>query len=141
MIFGGFAKCLFPAQKFDTDSERRFAVILENDREVLKWFKPAKGTFRIHYSRDAETYEPDFVVETKAAKYLCEPKRANEMTDPVVLSKAQAAAVWCKHATDHEVAHDGKPWSYMLIPHDAIAENKTISGLSASFKVVPTAAP
>jgi len=28
----------------------------------------------------------------------------------------------------------------MLISHDAIAENKTINGLSASFKVVPTTA-
>jgi len=29
----------------------------------------------------------------------------------------------------------------MLIPHDAIAENKTINGLSASFRVALTAAP
>lgn len=137
MIFGGFSKCLYPSQKFDTDSERRFAVLLENDRDVLKWFKPAKGTFRIHYSREAETYEPDFVVEMKAAKYLCEPKRANEMTDPVVLSKAQAAAVWCEHASEHELAHDGKPWSYLLIPHDAIGEQKTLAGLAAAHRVAP----
>jgi len=86
MLFSGFCKCLYPAQKFDSDTERRFAVVLENDNDVLKWSKLAKGTLRIHYSREAETYEPDFVVETKAAKYLCEPKRANEMSDPVVLS-------------------------------------------------------
>jgi type III restriction enzyme len=31
MVFGGFTKCLYPAQKFDSDSERRFAIILEDD--------------------------------------------------------------------------------------------------------------
>jgi type III restriction enzyme len=72
MLFSGFKKCLYSVQKFDSDSERRFSVILENDGDVLKWFKPAKGDFQIHYSQDAE-YEPDFVVETKTARYLCEP--------------------------------------------------------------------
>src|SRR3546814_13913632 len=45
MLFGGFAKCLYPLQKFDSDTERRFAVIL--DRAASKWFKPAKGQFQI----------------------------------------------------------------------------------------------
>ncbi len=31
MLFGGFRKCLYAAQKFDSDSERRFAAILEHD--------------------------------------------------------------------------------------------------------------
>jgi hypothetical protein len=50
MIFDGFKKCLYPVQKFDADSERRFAVALENDEEVLKWFKPARAYFQIHYA-------------------------------------------------------------------------------------------
>ncbi len=79
MLFGGFQKCLYSVKKFDSDPERRFAVILENDEDVLKWFKPAKGDFQIHYSHD-ESYEPDFVVETKTCKFLCEPKRASEVT-------------------------------------------------------------
>ena len=48
-------------------------MIIENEENVLKWFKPAKGDFPIHYSHE-ESYEPDFVVETKTTKYLCEPK-------------------------------------------------------------------
>lgn len=132
MLFGGFRKCLYPVQKFDSDSERRFAVILENDAEAVKWFKPAKGDFQIHYANDGD-YEPDFVVETKTAKLLCEPKRASEMTDETVLAKARAAAVWCKHASQHAKQHGAKSWSYLLIPHDAIAENKTLKGLAAAF--------
>ena len=131
MLFGGFGKCLYPIQKFDSDPERRFAVVLENDQDVLKWFKPAKGDFQIHYSHD-ESYEPDFVVETKAAKFLCEPKQAGEMDDAVVLAKAAAAATWCEHATAHARQNAGKPWHYLLIPHNVIVENKTLAGLAAA---------
>jgi type III restriction enzyme len=64
MLFGGFARCLYPLQKFDSDTERRFAVILE--RDALKWFKPAKGQFQIYYKLGTEQpeYIPDFVAET-----------------------------------------------------------------------------
>jgi len=130
MLFGGFQKCLYPVQKFDSDSERRFAMILENDEDVLKWFKPAKADFQIHYSHD-ESYEPDFVVETKSSKFLCEPKRSSEMTDEKVVAKADAAVVWCEQATFHANAHGGKPWAYLLIPHDQIFEQMSLSGLEA----------
>jgi len=36
ILFGGFRKCLYQVQKFDSDPERRFAVILENDEAVEK---------------------------------------------------------------------------------------------------------
>ncbi len=55
MLFGGFARCLYPLQKFDSDTERRFAIILE--RDALKWFKPAKGQFQIYYKLGTE--QPD----------------------------------------------------------------------------------
>jgi type III restriction enzyme len=132
MLFGGFARCLYPTQKFDSDPERRFAVVLEKDGIVEKWFKPGKGVFQIRYTSDSD-YEPDFVVETAMEKLICEPKRADQMTDPVVLAKARAAATWCKHATAHELENGGKPWRYLLIPHDAIADNMTIEGLARSY--------
>lgn len=132
MIFGGFARCLYPEQKFESDSERRFAIILENDDDVIKWFKPASGDFQIHYSQES-SYEPDFVVETKTEKLLCEPKRASEMEDKVVLAKADAAVVWCEHATQHAKENNGKPWKYLLIPHDAITDQMTLAGLAAKY--------
>ena len=49
MVFGGFERCLYPEQKFDSDSERAFAVLLEQEGSVLKWFKPGPKTFRIGY--------------------------------------------------------------------------------------------
>jgi len=135
MLFGGFQKCLYSMQKFDSDSERHFAVILENDEDVLKWFKPAKGDFRIYY-RHEESYEPDFVVETKNGKFLCEPKRASEMTDETVLAKADAATLWCKYATDHAKIDAGKPWTYLLIPHDQISAQMNLAGLAARYTYI-----
>lgn len=132
MVFGGFGKCLYPIQKFDSDPERRFAVLLENEEDVIKWFKPAKGDFQIHFSHE-DSYEPDFVVETKTEKLLCEPKRANEMTDETVLAKAEAAVIWCAHATAHAKANGGKPWRYLLIPHDQIQDQMTLAGLAARY--------
>lgn len=129
MLFGGFAKCLFPIQKFDSDTERRFSVLLENDKSVQKWVKPNKNTFQIHYEGDSN-YEPDFVVETEGAYYLCEPKAEQAMQDETVQAKAHAAALWCKHAS----SVSRKPWHYLLVPHSAVDESKSVAGLAAQFE-------
>jgi len=128
MLFGGFKKCLYPEQKFDSDPERRFAELLEREVSVIKWFKPGKGVFKIRYTGDHD-YEPDFVVETKTEKLLCEPKRADQLQDPVVQAKATAAREWCKHAGEYELKNGGKPWRYVLIPHKDIGDNMTLEGV------------
>ncbi|HBL17975.1 MAG TPA: type III restriction endonuclease subunit R [Elusimicrobia bacterium] len=131
MLFGGFKKCLYGVQKFDSDPERRFSVVLESDRDVLKWFRPGKGDIQIHHSSES-SYEPDFIVETKDAKFICEIKSSAELAAPEVLAKARAAAQWCHHATQHANTHGGKPWSYLLIPHDVVTDNMTLKGLAAA---------
>jgi type III restriction enzyme len=133
MAFGGFSKSLYPAVKFDSDPERRFAVLLENDSQVLKWVRPGKGSLSIFYHKDS-TYEPDFIVETATEKFLCEPKRATELDDPVVQAKAKAAVTWCQHATRHALENGGKPWRYLLIPHDQIQEQMSLAGLATRFQ-------
>jgi type III restriction enzyme len=132
MLFGGFRRCLYPVQKFDSDAERRFAALLETDTDVTKWFKPGRTDFKIFYGHD-QSYEPDFVVETATAKLLCEPKRADLVATPEVQAKAVAAVEWCRHASTHEQQHGGKPWQYLLIPHHEIRANSTLAGLAARF--------
>jgi acetoin utilization deacetylase AcuC-like enzyme len=36
---------------------------------------------------------------------------------------------------EYAASNDGKPWQYVLIPHDAIAENMTLQGLADQFVV------
>jgi len=127
-LFGGFKRCLYPVQKFDSEAERILAVIL--DRDSTKWFKPAKGQFQIFYKLGAEhpEYQPDFVAETEDAIYMLEPKKKTALQDPDVIAKKEAAEKWCKNASDYAAKHNGKPWVYALIPHDVIAENMSIKG-------------
>ena len=132
-LFGGFSNCLYPVQKFDSDAERVLAVILE--RDALKWFKPARGQFQISYKNGSGTaeYQPDFVAETGNVIYMLEPKKKAELTDETVLAKKEAAKEWCKNATNYALQNGGKPWQYVLMPHDVIAENKTLTGLVNQF--------
>ncbi len=131
VVFGGFVRCLYPVQKFDSDTERKFAVVLETDTTVQKWFKPARGQFQIFYKDNNEhrEYQPDFVVETTDCIYMCETKARSDMESAEVQAKKEAALKWCGHATDHAKSYNGKPWKYVLIPHDIIAENMTLAGL------------
>jgi len=127
MLFGGFERCLYPVQKFDSDPERRFAVVLENEQDVLKWFRPSQRDIRIHLNHREARYEPDFVVETEDQKYLCEVKRDTDLNDPDVQAKARAAALWCHRATEF----DEKRWTYLLIPDRDITAASTLAGLAA----------
>ena len=131
------ARCLYPSQRFQSDTERRFAVLLENDDDVVKWFKPGKGAFHIYYA-GGTPYEPDFVVETKTAKLICETKVKKEIASDEVKDKAKAAVEWCEHRHQtRESQVGGKPWSYLLIPHDAVDEAKTLQGLATAFTRKP----
>lgn len=135
MLFGGFQRGLYSVQKFDSDTERRLAVIL--DRDSQKWFRPASGQFQISYKQgiSQHDYQPDFVAETEDCIYMLEPKAKNELTSPEVLAKKDAAVLWCNRATTHALSNGGKPWRYILIPHDVIAENMTLAGLAVQFAV------
>jgi type III restriction enzyme len=134
-LFGGFERCLYPVQKFDSDTERKLAVILE--REAAKWFKPVKGQFPIFYRQGADhvEYLPDFVAETVDTIYMLECKAANQLADPIVLAKKDSAIQWCANASTHARTYEGKPWRYLLIPHDAVLENMTLLGLANQFAI------
>ncbi|MBD0414121.1 DEAD/DEAH box helicase [Oryzicola mucosus] len=135
-LFGGFSRCLYPLQKFDSDPERVIAVIL--DRDALKWFRPSRGQFQIFYRLDGDTseYQPDFVAETFEAILMIEVKGTDRMTAWDVLAKRDAAVEWCRQASMHALAHGGKPWRYLLVPHDRIAENMSLEGLVRLFRTL-----
>jgi len=134
VLFGGFSQCLYPVQKFDSDTERRFAIILERDAQ--RWFKPAKGQFNIYYRDGVEhpEYIPDFVAETVEGVLMIETKSQADMTDAKVLAKAEAAKTWCQNASDYLLKNGGKAWQYLLIPHDEVKENFKLVDYVQKFK-------
>jgi len=125
--------------KFDSDTERKLSVILEHDPSVLLWMKPGPNQFKI-YDTDGLPYQPDFVVETDTAKLIIETKANNQMSDPTVLRKAEAASLWCHIATEvHGKQTGDKPWSYLLVPESAVQPNTTINGLLGTYQRSPDA--
>ena len=114
-VYGGFDWCLYRLTKFQSDSERKVACILE--REQRRWFRPGPGQFQIYYKtgHDQQEYQPDFVAETDETILMIETKRASELSDPVVLAKRDAAVQWCEHATAYATEHSCKPWRYLLL--------------------------
>ena len=133
VVYGGFAKCAYTYQKFQSDTERVLAQILE--RDALRWLRPVQGQFNIYYRRGVEQpeYVPDFVASTLAANLLIETKKAMDIDSEDVKAKAKAAVVWCAHASDYSAQHGGKPWRYLLIPHDAVQVNATLGALATRF--------
>lgn len=132
MVFTGFRKCLFSLQKFDSEPERAFATMLERETSVQKWFKPTLSNLTLYYG--SNEYTPDFVVETDAARLLCEVKATGEVDDAVVQLKKNAAVKWCSHANEAESAGGtAKPWKYLLVPDNAINGSLTLAQAVADF--------
>jgi type III restriction enzyme len=139
-LYGGFTRCAYPYQKFHSDTERILATVLE--RQAKRWFRPASGQFNIYYRSGANQpeYIPDFVAAMDDTILMIETKKAQEVTasqesETDVKAKADQAALWCKNATDYSMKVGGKPWRYLLIPHDAVAANVTIDNLITRFGV------
>lgn len=125
-VFNGFKKACHTLYKFDNNTERTFAIVLENDKEVLKWMRPSPKQFNIYYGPGGcSRYEPDFIVETASAIYMVETKMSKELSDPEVLEKAKAAQVYCSAASAWNAEHCGKPWMYALVSHDEVRLNSS----------------
>lgn len=134
-IFKGFKKSCHTMYKFDSNTERIFATILERDSKVLKWMCPNIKQFNIYYDRDSNSrYQPDFVVETADTIYMIEIKDSRKLDDPIVVKKAKAATEYCKAATAFNIQHGGKPWEYGVIAHDEVHLNSSFNYLVKNKK-------
>jgi type III restriction enzyme len=141
-VYEGFAKCLSSKAKFDSDTERQLSVLLEDTPAVVRWERlnddQAKDTFNLRYKKEGvglAAYCPDFVVETNDAKYIVETKAADDMTAADVVAKKEIATRWCAEASKYEAAHGGKPWAYLLIPHNDLDPTRTFERLVVDWSV------
>lgn len=132
-VFRGFEKACHFEYKFDSKTEQDMAFILENEKNVLKWLRPAPNQFRIYWDNNSKRYEPDFIVETADCIYMLEPKMASEVNDAEVLAKAEAAKVYCTYATEFTAENSGKPWNYGIIPHTAVNRTASLGLLISKF--------
>jgi len=128
-VFGGFKKACHNLYKFDSKAEKDFAAIAEQDKDVLKWLRPAQAQFSIYWNHNSQRYTPDLIVETKDAIYMVEIKAEADINDAEVREKAEAGKKYCESASGYNLQNAGKRWAYILIPHTAVMPNMSIAGL------------
>ena len=58
---------------------------------------------------------------------MVETKKRDDLSSDEVKSKATAAVRWCSHASAHATTVGGKPWRYLLVPHDEIKESDRLT--------------
>lgn len=121
-LFTGYKKSYYPANAFDSDTERQFSVILEEDPDVIRWIKPPLNQLGLFW-KAGQQYNPDFLVETATGKYMVEVKALNEVNNEEVVSKAREGIRWCTFASTADPDH--KTWEYRLISDDNIHPGNT----------------
>jgi type III restriction enzyme len=125
-VFTGYKKSYYEKYGFDSDSERKFSVVLEDDKSVIRWIKPPLNQMGIYYAA-GQQYTPDFLIETKTEKYMVEIKAKSDIKNEDVLLKKQEGEIWCKYASI--VDADGKKWHYRLITDDSINIGDTFASI------------
>ena len=131
-IFTGYLKSYYTEYKFDSKTEHDFSFVLENDKKVLRWLRPAREQFSIYWSNGSKRYEPDFIVETADVIYMVETKAAANVSTEEVQQKKAAAEEYCRHASEFTAENGGKPWKYVLLPHDSVDRTASFEYLIAT---------
>ena len=134
-VFTGYKKSYYNINAFDSDTERIVSVILEDDKDVIRWIKPPLNQLGLFWQA-GQQYNPDFLVETPTAKYMIEVKAKNEVKNPDVVGKAKEGIKWCKYASI--VDFDKKPWEYKLITDEVISAGNTLKYILGLSEVIDT---
>lgn len=121
-LFIEYKKAYYNENAFDSDTERLFSIILEEDSDVIRWIKPPLNQLGLFWQA-GQQYNPDFLVETKTGKYMVEVKAANEVTSDEVVAKAREGIKWCRFASKADPDH--KTWEYRLISDNNIKLGNT----------------
>ena len=128
----GARKSVVAPYKFQSNPERKFALMCENSPEVLQWLRPSPRQFNITYNR-GHRYDPDFVVETENMYYLVEVKDRTKLNDPIVLAKKERAISYCKVASEYNMANGHKPFKYLFVPDDEITASSSFNNIKDRF--------
>ena len=132
-LFTGYKKAYYTENAFDSDTERLFSIILEDDPDVIRWIKPPLNQLGLFWQA-GQQYNPDFLVETTSGKFMVEVKASNEVTADDVVAKAREGIKWCHFASTTDPDH--KVWEYRLISDNNIKLGNTCKyTLGTAYKV------
>ena len=135
ILFDGIKKGVFDTAKFDSFPELLLARVLENDKDVINWLRPAQTEFNITYNRGRH-YIPDFVVETSDSFFVVEVKGEDKINDADVIAKGKKAVMFCEVVSNWSKANNKKEWKYVFIPSKQILPTSSFDNLINRFTEV-----
>lgn len=126
--YSGWNKSVYEICDFDAYStEFLLASLFERSAPIRAWARVDQTVpLRIAYFSGAiqRMYEPDFIVIDEAGTYwIVEGKRNDEMTNPIVLAKRDAAAAWIQTVNASAIVHE--KWGYVLASEAVVASAST----------------
>ena len=68
-------------------------------------------------------------------RFFIQIKKEGDIDDAEVQDKARAALEYCKYASEYTAENGGKPWKYVLIPHNAVQPNMSFNFLFKQYEV------
>ena len=136
IIFTGIKKGIFNEAKFDSrEGELKFAQLLEDDKNIEAWLRPAVQEFDIKYNLDGteRNYIPDFIVETEKIIYMAEIKAGKNLENPETIEKKKAGIDYCRLVSEWEIRNGFREWRYLLIPAEEIKTRSTFNQLAQKY--------
>ncbi len=124
LAYSGWSRSLHPLNWFDSEPERRFANLIDDEDDVTLWARILRGELTIPLT--GGRYHPDFYVRASGEHYLVEVKADKDLDTPDVQAKRDAARAWARKVTDED---DHGTWHYLLVSQSAIETATTFAGL------------
>lgn len=124
VAYSNWTRSLHPLNWFDSEPERRFANLVDDEETVEVWARIQRGELTIPW--DQGRYNPDFYVRSGGEHYLVEVKADNQLDTPEVQAKRDAARMWARTVTDDG---DLGVWHYLLVGESAVKSSATFDGL------------
>lgn len=136
--YKGWAKSVYDVNAFDAYStEFRLAQLFESSQAVKAWIRVDNTVpLRINYLTGAvqREYMPDFIViDDQGTNWIVEGKADTEMSNPIVLAKADAAKAWVTAVNSSTVV--AQKWGYLIASESVIAAAGTWQSLKAGSQV------
>jgi type III restriction enzyme len=136
--YKGWAKSVYEVNAFDAYStEFKLAQMFESSTQVKAWIRVDNTVpLRINYLTGAvqREYVPDFIViDDQGTNWIVEGKADTEMSNPIVLAKADAAKAWVTAVNSSSVV--AQKWGYLIASESVIGAANNWQSLKAGSQV------